>query len=79
MYKEINILKGIAIILVVFGHIELLYAFNAYGFIRNFIYTFHMPLFMSISGYLYAKHHNTSNNYLSFIKGKAKRLLLPYI
>lgn len=38
-----------------------------------------MPLFMSISGYLYAKHHNSSNNYLSFIKGKAKRLLLPYI
>lgn len=38
-----------------------------------------MPLFMSISGYLYGKHHNSSFSYLSFVKKKAKRLLLPYI
>ncbi|MBR5241001.1 MAG: acyltransferase family protein [Muribaculaceae bacterium] len=79
LYKEIDILKGIAIILVVLGHIELLYALDAYSQFRDFVYTFHMPLFMAISGYLYAKHHNMSFNYLSFIKKKAKRLLLPYI
>lgn len=79
LYKEIDILKGIAIILVVLGHIELLYALDTYTQLRNFIYTFHMPLFMAISGYLYGKHHNTSINYLSFVKKKAKRLLLPYI
>ena len=74
LYKEIDILKGIAIILVVLGHIELLYALDAYSQFRDFVYTFHMPLFMAISGYLYAKHHNTSFNYLSFVKKKAKRL-----
>lgn len=79
LYKEIDILKGIAIILVVLGHIELLYALDAYSQFRDFVYTFHMPLFMAISGYLYAKHHNKSLNYLSFVKKKAKRLLLPYI
>lgn len=42
----IDIMKGIGIILMVVGH-------SGYpSFLRNFIYTFHMPLFFMISGYL---------------------------
>jgi fucose 4-O-acetylase-like acetyltransferase len=49
--------KGIAIFLVVWGHC-LQYAANAsYDFFSNevfiVIYSFHMPLFMFISGYLF--------------------------
>lgn len=42
----IDIMKGIGIILMVVGHS------GCPSFLRNFIYTFHMPLFFMISGYL---------------------------
>lgn len=45
-----DILKGIGAILVVIGHL-VLYEGNA----KVYIYSFHMPLFFFISGYLY--HH----------------------
>lgn len=47
----IDTLKGFLIILVILGH--LIGSLNVYGGdkIWNFIYTFHMPLFVLISGY----------------------------
>ena len=58
----IDIVKAVAIILVVFGHCiqygsgsEFL---SSTAFFENkvfiFIYSFHMPLFMLVSGYLFA-------------------------
>ena len=50
MVKRVDYLdyaKGIAIILVVLGHI-----FSG-GNIKTYIYSFHMPLFFIISGYLF--------------------------
>lgn len=41
----ISICKGIAIILMVVGHVE------APELLTNFIYTFHMPLFFIAAGY----------------------------
>lgn len=40
----IDVLKGIGIILVVIGHV------NTKGFLVQWLYTFHMPLFFALSG-----------------------------
>lgn len=56
----IDFIKGIAILLVLVGH-TIQYCYGAEYFLRGtyfsnpvfkFIYTFHMPLFMAVSGYL---------------------------
>lgn len=51
---QIDNIKGILIILVVFGHsLELLRLESVItSYVYNFIYTFHMPIFIFISGYL---------------------------
>ncbi len=64
-----DILKGIGAILVVIGHL-VLYEGNA----KIYIYSFHMPLFFFISGYLY--HH--TKGFKSFCIRKVKGLLVPY-
>ncbi len=50
-------------------------------FVRRFIYSFHMPLFMFISGYLFV--HTTRGmeriGYIGFMKKKFARLLAPYL
>lgn len=65
----IDIARGIGILLVILGH------FGGLGIIETFIYSFHLPLFFFLSGYL------SKNNLsiLSFLKKKAKTLLLPYV
>lgn len=47
----IDQLKGIAILLVVLGHV-IGYNNCENSFLWRFIYSFHMPLFMFISGYV---------------------------
>lgn len=51
---SIDIAKAICIILVVVGHYHPDNAPEWYGIIIRFIYTFHMPLFIFASGYIYA-------------------------
>ena len=65
----IDALKGFAIICVVVGHIALGYAGVAYCpgswdfwyATENIIYSFHMPLFFAISGFVYYKAYFTSD------------------
>lgn len=64
-----DILKGIGAILVVIGHL-VLYE----GYAKIYIYSFHMPLFFFISGYLY----HQEKNFKTFLKRKVKNLLVPY-
>ena len=45
--------------------------------LKEFIYTFHMPAFVALSGSLFALKNE--KNIDSFIKKKAKRLLIPFI
>jgi len=77
---DIERMKGFMIILVVWGHV---YDPDlpdwALG-IRHAIYTFHMPAFMFLSGYIFvhAKAHIVPANYLDFIAKRAIRLLLPF-
>ena len=67
----ISICKGIGIILVVLGHL------NIGEYWHQVIYSFHMPLFFFISGYLF------KNIYLEipkeFLLKKAKTLYIPFV
>lgn len=80
-YRNINIAKGIGIFLVVLGHYEGVggYSSASFNLIRDFIYSFHMPLFMFLSGFLFAKTFPLRGNSVSFIGKKASRLLIPYV
>ena len=54
----IDVLRGIGIVLVILGHAPRDLMRETYPIIDclyQFIYTFHMGLFFSISGYLFAK------------------------
>lgn len=54
----VDCIKGGAIILVVLGHCIQFMGPSSYNFFDNFrfksIYSFHMPLFMAVSGYLFS-------------------------
>ena len=79
-YKELDLIKGIGIILVYLGH-----SFNLkeldwniiYIYLYSTVYSFHMPLFFFISGFL--SNTNKNINLEKFYKGKIKRLLVPYL
>jgi len=66
--SSINSLKGLGILAVVYAH-------NYNGIISEYIYTFHMPLFFFISGFLEISTKYEFNEYLS---KKFKRLIIPY-
>lgn len=69
--KLIDIVKGIGILLVMIGHAP------GNPFILTLIYTFHMPLFFFISGYLF--HYNKyKKNQIQFFRDKFQRLVIPY-
>lgn len=77
-----DILKGILIVLVVAGHvIGLHYKTNMEDYWNNpiitFIYSFHMPLFLAISGFFMGFGRQLS--FIDFLKKKSKRLLYPII
>lgn len=71
-------LKGILILLVVFGHSFLganpILAENTH--LYNIIYSFHMPAFMALSGYL--NYRGGVSNRLSVVKRRCKQLLVPF-
>lgn len=75
----IDIAKAIGIILVVVGHyIPDDNAPQWYIMLRAFIYSFHMPLFMFASGFIYMATRKDVG-YVAFLRRKFHRLLIPYI
>lgn len=66
----IDMLKGIAIVLVVLGH----NSFSDYA--TQAIYLFHMPLFFVISGFL---DRLEGINFGDYVRKKLRRLMYPYI
>lgn len=70
--NTIDILKGIAILLVVFGHI------CWEGVSHEYLWGFHMAIFFFASGIFFSteKYCNSFNN---FLKAKIKGLIFPYI
>ena len=80
----IDWLKGIALVLVIIGHTfrTSMYSENMiYGYIKSFIYAFHMPLFISISGFLFQSNRNNymNINILDFFRNKWKSYMKPLI
>lgn len=75
---SIDIAKAICIILVVIGHYHPENAPEWYTYIKLFIYSFHMPVFMFASGYIYIATLK-KESYTHFITKKIKRLMIPYI
>lgn len=67
----IDIAKGIGIILVVLGHCL---AYECHNKLFMMIYSFHMPLFFFLSGFLFK-----SKDYAAYLSGKVKTLLFPMI
>jgi fucose 4-O-acetylase-like acetyltransferase len=75
--EAVDIAKAICIILVVAGHYIPENSPGWYVMLNKFIYSFHMPLFMFASGYLYMQTRK-DESYGSFIRRKIKRLVVPY-
>lgn len=76
--KTVDIAKAITIILVVIGHYAPDYAPKWYTVIHDAIYTFHMPLFMFLSGFLYWHSGSYRKPLKPFIVNKFYRLMVPY-
>jgi fucose 4-O-acetylase-like acetyltransferase len=69
------IAKGIGIFFVVVGHFDPENSPIYWSGIKGIIYSFHMPLFFILSGYLYS---HGKYSYSELIKAKVKRLLYPF-
>ena len=95
MYKEriveFDIMKFWGILLVVLGHVTNMYtpmgliqpvtSSERIGYISHLIYQFHMPLFVFVSGSVYAYQYEILNKrhpLWPFVKKKFTRLLIPY-
>ena len=69
---NIDLIKGIGIILMVGGHCGMPFT--------HFIYLFHMAIFFMASGYCFnASNSETMQDVLSFVKRKFKGLWFPYV
>ncbi len=66
-------LKGVGIVLVVLGH-----SYYLPEVIHQYIYSFHMPLFFMISGYLTRGETYEEHSFLEIVLKKAKAYMLPY-
>ena len=62
----LDILKGFGIIFVLVGH-------SLGGIVHNFIYSFHIPLFFLVSGYLYKQRP-----FKEQVKKDWSRLMIPF-
>lgn len=79
-YRELDLMKGIGIILVYLGHVfnlTILKWDSLILYLYRTTYSFHMPLFFFISGLLSSTNKEIDLN--KFYKGKIKRLLIPYL
>jgi len=74
---SIDIAKAICIILVVIGHYVPENSPIWYMTMRDVIYSFHMPLFMFVSGYVYWATRKPVK-YKDFVWKKFQRLIIPY-
>ncbi|WP_425203666.1 acyltransferase family protein [Priestia megaterium] len=67
----INIIKGFAIIAIIYGHSNNQIA-------HHYLFWFHVPLFLICSGYLF-KRIDKDHSLIKWIINKSKRLLIPYV
>lgn len=88
--EELYLIRGIAIVLVVIGHVigynreygmRQMYNsdLSALGLLCDFINTFHMPVFFIASGVAFAVFSNKDTSYMKFARSKFEKLLIPLI
>lgn len=75
---QFDIAKAICIVLVAIGHYVPEGAPLWYDNIHDWIYMFHMPVFMFASGYIYLAFKK-DEPYGTFLTKKVKRLMVPYL
>lgn len=76
--ETFDIAKALGIILVVIGHFNPADSPSWWLNTTACIYSFHMPLFLAMSGFLYAMT-SRRGDYFSFAWKKVKRLMIPYL
>lgn len=76
---SLDIMQAIAMILVILGHHLLDFMPDIYTKIHFYIYTFHMPLFIFISGFLISYSYKTTIPYLKYIKKRFIKFFIPYL
>ncbi len=71
-----DFIRGICIVLMVYGHITHIGNYsNFQKEVVGIIYTFHMPLFLIISGYFF----NISKTFNEQLKTIIKKIGIPYV
>lgn len=79
-YEEINLLRGMAMLLVVGHSFDKTDTFTFLGYIHSSIYCFHIPLFFVISGFQFYKSRTLINwrEKGMAIREKFLRLVIPF-
>ncbi|OUP10066.1 acyltransferase family protein [Collinsella sp. An2] len=67
--QYIDIARGVAMLCIISGHLGI-------TSINSIVYTFHVPLFFLLSGYVFSRKQESWGSY---IQKRAKQLLVPYI
>lgn len=84
-FTAIDKATGITIFLVIYGHMSFLETLSLpwYAVSRDFIYKFHMPLFLCLSGFVVflstsKRNIKSQSDYFNFQKKKITKFLFPY-
>src|SRR5689334_7511613 len=80
VHQPIRLLQALAILMVVYAH-SVIPGHHHQGvaeLIDRFVRAVAVPLFMSISGFLYCLSNQSARSYMTLIREKINRLLLPY-
>ncbi|HEX3386607.1 MAG TPA: acyltransferase [Mucilaginibacter sp.] len=75
-FENIDLLKGLLIILVMLGHI--LQGSLSENFSRYLIYSFHMPVFVGISGFLFNSSKINSVSFKELLSKYLFRIIIPW-
>ncbi len=78
---DLDFLKGIGIMFVVLGHClttAIVTKYSTLRIVKDIIYTFHMPLFFIVTGYLYGLRTFNLENLKKFGFHQVKKLFVPY-
>lgn len=70
----LDFIKGIAIICIIAGH-----SGQGESLHRTFVFSFHLPIFFIITGFLFAESNLISLRFVEIAYKKFRRLILPYL
>lgn len=81
MRNEYDLLKVAALFLVILGHVFNQCPDSPYTLINSVIYTFHMPLFIALSGAVFETGiaDGKYTEFIPFVLNKVRRLLIPFV